>query len=154
MSWHGTCLFGFNCCLLPQFFVCNLFNATMANINSLDSYFFLELGLIVIGANKHGRARSSEESRFLAHYGTHPSVVAVVWAKLVEVENLHPSCKPKHLLWTLLFFKTYGSFDVIACHVGADPKTVRKWIWHTVHQIADLIDDVVSGTSLFSVASS
>lgn len=49
-----------------------------------------------------------------------------------------------HLLWTLLFLKTYGKESIMSTIVEADEKTVRKWVWHIAELIADMDNDVVS----------
>lgn len=41
-------------------------------------------------------------------------------------------------------FECHVTFDVIACRVSADEKTVRKWVWYVVYSLADLVDDIVS----------
>jgi hypothetical protein len=115
---------------------------------------FLSLGLAIVMADASRRhACKTEARRFNAHFGIEPAVVAILWSKLVpQVRNgnciadrvMAPYLKPKHLLWCLLFLKSYATFDIIACQVGADEKTVRKWVWLVVLWISDMQDDVVS----------
>lgn len=94
-------------------------------------------------ACNYRRSNDVENDRFMANFGTPPSIVALLWQMMASINGIDTYCKPKHLLWTLMFLKTYATFDVIACRVGADEKTVRKWVWYVVFTVADLVDDVV-----------
>lgn len=119
-------------------------------VNNLDATFYRSLGLSIIMTSgcDYQRSEVVKNTRYVANFGAHPSVVALLWQLLVGCNTLDTYCKPKHLLWALLFLKTYATFDVIACRVGADEKTVRKWVWYVVHALADLVDDVVSAYAL------
>jgi len=44
--------------------------------------------------------------------------------------------KPKNLLWSFLFLKTYPTEHVLAAMTQSDEKTARKWIWEMLEQIA------------------
>jgi hypothetical protein len=77
------------------------------------------------------------------------SIVSMVWDMLVA-SGLRPekSC-PKHLLWALYFLKVYpkqsSGCSVVGASMGAvDPKTIRKWVWQFIENIADLAEEVVS----------
>ena len=43
-----------------------------------------------------------------------------------------------HLLWTLLYLKTYPSEDYLECLIGKDKRTIKKWILYTVDLIAEI----------------
>ena len=58
------------------------------------------------------------------------------------------ACKPKHLLWVLIFLKTYTTESSLAVAIGVDEKTLRKWIFIIIYAISDLEDDWVG--SLFT----
>jgi hypothetical protein len=110
---------------------------------------FLTLGLSIMmgkGTSSASRHAKKTESRcFNAHFGVEPAVVAAVWSTLVYVDEvISDYVKQKHLLWTLLFLKSYATFDVITCQVGADEKTVRKWVWYIIAAVSDLADAIVS----------
>ena len=53
------------------------------------------------------------------------------------------ACKPKHLLWALIFLKTYNAESSLAVAIGVDEKTLRKWIFIIIYAISDLEDDCV-----------
>ena len=58
------------------------------------------------------------------------------------------ACKPKHLLWALIFLKTYTTESSLAVAIGVDEKTLQKWIFIIIYAISDLEDDWVG--SLFT----
>ena len=43
-----------------------------------------------------------------------------------------------HLLWTLLYLKTYPAYDQLECDIGHDQKTEKKWILYTVDILAEI----------------
>ena len=55
------------------------------------------------------------------------------------------ACKPKHILWVLIFRKTYTTESSLAVALGVDEKTLQKWIFITpiIYAISDLEDDWV-----------
>jgi hypothetical protein len=82
----------------------------------------------------------------MAHYGTEPIVVAVVWEMLVDDgwTKKKRGCKPKHLLFALKFKKCYDTEMSTASALGVDEKTYRKWVWFMIEGIARLKTHVVS----------
>ena len=46
------------------------------------------------------------------------------------------------MLWTLLFLKVYASENVLCKICACDEKTLRKWVWMMLDEMARL--DVVS----------
>ena len=53
------------------------------------------------------------------------------------------ACKPKHLLWVLIFLKTYTTESSLVVAIGVDEKTLQKWIFIIIYAISDLEDDWV-----------
>ena len=85
------------------------------------------------------------QDRFIGNFGTMPVIVAVLWRLLKPwVRRQRGYCKPWHLLWTLMFMKTYGTEKHLASFVGADEKTWRKWVWYMLEGIHNLSPKVVS----------
>ena len=72
--------------------------------------------------------------RFRAHFCVTPSLCAEIWARLA----FQPSGKPIHLLWALLFLKTYSTEHVHAAFCQVDEKTFRKWAWIYIKLIEGL----------------
>jgi hypothetical protein len=59
-------------------------------------------------------------------------------------DDLKKSASPAHLLWALLFLKSYCHEKYLASMLGVQPKTVRKWVWYFLNAVADLAEYVVS----------
>lgn len=93
---------------------------------------------------KNENLSSGFMTKFSSVFGTTPSMCVVIWKRLLRSERLKCRTSPMHLLWTLLFLKTYGKESIMSTIVEADEKTVRKWVWHIAELIADMDNDVVS----------
>ena len=90
-----------------------------------------------------------EKRSFCDFFGTNIEIVCMLWHLLLDHNLLPESGKPKHLLWTLYFFKVYPKQGPGCSAVGGsggaiDPKTLRKWVWQFCDAIADLHAHVVS----------
>jgi hypothetical protein len=83
-------------------------------------------------------------TKFSSVFGTTPSMCVVIWKRLLRSERFKCHTSPIHLLWTLLFLKTYGKASIMSTIVEADEKTIRKWVWHIAELIVDMDNDVVS----------
>jgi hypothetical protein len=89
--------------------------------------------------------------RFPSWFGLSPFVFVQLWKRLVTKGLLY-NAKVYHALWALIFLKMYVYEDLLSTIVGADRKTVRKWVWYMLQKIAGLSDDVVSFQSpLFKI---
>ncbi len=108
--------------------------------------------------NRIGRRVGSEdmERRFFREFfGTSLTIAWMVWNLLIDHHRLPEKGKPKHLLWTLYFFKVYPKTGPGCACVGGpsgaiDPKTFRKWIWKFADAICELHVEVVSYNLLYS----
>jgi hypothetical protein len=80
---------------------------------------------------------------FKSNYGIHPEVSLVLYQKLRLVDCQLPI---KHLLWALVFLKTYATKDSLAKKFSTMRKTLRKHVWPVVKKIASLADRVVSSS--------
>lgn len=72
--------------------------------------------------------------KFLAHFGVPALICEILWDKLGASLNF----KPKHLLWALLFLKTYNTEHVMSTILKTDEKTLRKYVWMVVDALANL----------------
>lgn len=79
--------------------------------------------------------RSMGES-YVTLFGVSPRLTGVLWEKLTR--TLPDGAQPKHLLWSLLFLKTYAVEAVHEVITGACRRTFRQWTWCIVRQIASL----------------
>jgi DDE superfamily endonuclease len=85
----------------------------------------------------------AENGRFRSFFGASIDVVVNVWNRLES--TIDSAAKPKHLLWSLVFLKIYGTEDVHCRITGwPDPKTFRKWTWYFLEQISALKDNVIN----------
>jgi len=112
-----------------------------------DAEFFLVLGLKVLReANKKPKCgRPTAERRFRSAFGCGPNVVAKAWHLLAHDHIPAGGDEPEHLLWALMFLKLYLNETTWAGMAGGvDEKTVRKWSWMFVDQLASLEPIVVS----------
>ena len=91
----------------------------------------------------------NEDRRFREFYGVSAITVLATWDRLQEEDLTPAGGKFIHLLWTLLFFKLYGTETDLCAHAGGvyeaiDPKTFRRWTWPMAHALAELEYFVVS----------
>jgi hypothetical protein len=72
-----------------------------------------------------------------------------VWNRLED--TIDKSAKPKHLLWSLVFLKTYASSEDVLCRIVGwpDPKTFRKWCWYFIEKISLMKSDTIKLDSRF-----
>ncbi len=109
-----------------------------------DSDFFLQLGLSLVlgGGRQHSQSQATKQ--FHSLYGASPFVCSLLWGMIVGFGELDPYCHPKHLMWTLLFLKTYLPETILSIMLDATEKTIRKWIWYIIDTLSDLEPDLVS----------
>ena len=83
--------------------------------------------------------------RWRATFGASPAVCSILWSRMRMILPAAPNnVEPKHLMWCLLFLKTYVTEHTGAAMVGGvDEDTFRKWRWFFVEAIAFLEFDVV-----------
>ena len=86
-------------------------------------------------------------------------LVAITWKELAKSGWLRfagvRGAKPEHLLWGLLFMKTYAVEELHASMVGACETTFRKWAWFYAEGVANLdrkFVRIVSLVPLFRVS--
>jgi hypothetical protein len=58
-----------------------------------------------------------------ALFGCSPLICDTIWGTLEKQALLPPMTEPVHLLWVLLFLKTYGTETVCGSFVGTMAKT-------------------------------
>jgi hypothetical protein len=90
--------------------------------------------------------KNTREIRFRALFGVSSDVCSHVWEYIItfQPDNVPKKTKPDHLLWCLLFLKTYDSETVLSTVVGVTEKTFRLWVWRLIAAISSLYDHVVS----------
>ena len=98
----------------------------------MDVSSFLKLGLSLFSeAARSDRSHATQNQHFNASCGVHPTVCVIVWGEFKQFMLVEDACKPKHLLWALIFLKTYTIKSSLAVAIGVDEKTLQKWIFIT-----------------------
>ena len=87
---------------------------------------------------------------FVTFFGVHWTLCERVWNHLDEYGPYKRTRKPEHLMWTLLFLRTYSNEKVHASVVNTTTKTFRKWTWRVAEEIALLEAHIVSACLLFT----
>ena len=88
-----------------------------------------------------------QEAEFRAAFGVSSAVCSHTWEYLsssIQKVNGQGKAKPTHLLWSLMFLKTYGTEIFLCCLLLTTEKTFRKWVWIMIAAISNLYDDIVS----------
>jgi hypothetical protein len=101
---------------------------------------------------KHGQNNSAiiGNRRYRGLFGTSPTICSIIWRILTE-RNAHPiGGRPVHLLYALLFLKTYATAEIFRSITDKDEKTFRKWAWDYIDTLAWRLDVVRSGVNYCS----
>lgn len=106
------------------------------------------LAQLFIVYGKHLMNDSSESiaitiRRYKSFFGVSPYVSAIVW-RLIK-DKLASDFNENHLLWALLFLKTYNVEHVNRSICKCDEKTYRSRVWRVIDELAFL--NVVSSIS-------
>ena len=89
-------------------------------------------------------AIETEERRFRELFGVGAMVAMATFSWLNYVDRLPQGGTLKHFLWTLCFLKVYATETVMSSLCGgADPKTIRKWVWRFIFALSELEEHVV-----------
>jgi len=84
-------------------------------------------------AQVDGKAIQRDEKSL---FGVSSLVAYAVWESIYI--SLPNSSQPEHLLWALIFLKTYSSERTHSLIAQCDPKTFRKRSWEFVMYISNL----------------
>jgi hypothetical protein len=114
------------------------------NSSKVSAAYFEQAALGILNRRRVG-AGVTWLRRFVGMFGLEPIHCAVAWNELVLSgwTGRARYAKPVHLLWALHFLRVYPTEEVLAARVGADEKTVRKWVWFYVNGIARLTLKIV-----------
>ena len=83
-----------------------------------------------------GGSEISKKRRFRSFFGVCPETCVILWKLLASF--VPRMAIPHHLLWALLFLKTYATEHVNATIAQVDEKTFRKWSWKFVVLLSEL----------------
>ena len=111
---------------------------------NMDSKAIEAIARGVVGWPEHREWNTRDKNRrFIALFGVPSEIVADLWNRISDQAPLADGSQPKHLLWSLVHLKVYGTEEVNCALVGwPSAKTFSKWAWYFVKRIADLKDDV------------
>ena len=104
-------------------------------------------GLEIINQNRQNfdtNWTTVNQRRWSANYGTSPHICQCLWKLVTEKDPLPRGGSFYHLLWTLLFLKTYMTELVMSGMIGVDEQTYRKWLWIILPRIGNLKERIVS----------
>ena len=111
----------------------------------VDPDAFMELGRRIMNYPQRG-GRDMELRRFKSHFGTTNIRCCTLWRMLInhgQARQILSGARPRHLLWALLFLKTYQTEALLCAKTGCDEKTLRKWCWKFVHSLSLLETRVI-----------
>ena len=85
------------------------------------------------------------DRRYASFFGSNPEVCNIAWGLLNRYGLLPEGGHEEHMMWTLIFLKTYKTENNLAALLGGiDEKTLRKWVQLFVGALAELEGVVVS----------
>lgn len=109
---------------------------------------FLELGSTLVAkgnALKRHEGKKKLEQKFRGSFGVSSDVASQLWEYLFKFAAINKKkTMPKHMLWALLFMKSYATENILMQIVGCSEKTFRFWVWHVIASISGLYDYIVS----------
>ena len=90
---------------------------------------------------------ADKDARIRSLFGAPFIVIADLWER-IEPKIDKAGAERKHLLWSLVFLKVYGSSEEVHCAIVGWPckQTFREWSWYFVEKIyglQDVLDDVI-----------
>jgi hypothetical protein len=100
-------------------------------------HFLLQASHIV--RRVHGGHLGLSNKVFAHHFGVPPIVCSDVWRKATFPIGV----LPVHLLWALMFLKTYLTETILCTLLRTTEKTFRKWVWAIIDSIKNIAPCVV-----------
>jgi hypothetical protein len=111
--------------------------------HSSDDFFLDGLNLVARQYRNISTFNLNETNlkKFKSLFGVSPQLASILWER---VFCQYPPCTdvllfPVHLLWSLMFMKTYANETVLASYIGKDAKTVRKYNWIILEHISSSV---------------
>jgi hypothetical protein len=110
-------------------------------------YLILQKSPSVGSLDDNGTGNNSNNRIFLSHFGITPLNIYRLWQLLKEEEKNDEDevgvgengmllIAPRHLMWTLLWLRTYIKEELMTTIVGCTEKTIRKWVQNIVDRLA------------------
>ena len=103
---------------------------------------FYQFGMSIIA--REPSKKNNNNRTFRSFFGCDPDTVNFVWrAIMARHGGVIKGSHCQHLLWALLFMKTYATEEVLSSMCSADPKTFRKWTKIYTKEISRLLSQEV-----------
>ena len=102
---------------------------------------FLSRGESILRRGTSGMERVSTRDRlvrFRGTFGIDPFECSVVWKLMAYFGLIPPHGTETHLLWALMFLKTYAIESFLSSIAEVSEKTYRKWVWFFVYKLSCL----------------
>lgn len=103
-------------------------------MNGMDCEYFyglaVELSLIRKSKTRDRQTRLNHRDDFKLCFGIPAIVCSIVWKFIHTL--LNSGAQPDHLLWTLLFLKSYPTESVLELTFKKRRETIRKLVLHFV----------------------
>jgi len=93
---------------------------------------------------------SYEPAKFTSLFGITAEVTAIAW-NLCKDDWLGYNLQPKHMLWALMFLKSYAKESLLCATANTSRPTFRKWIWKVIKVVCGKIPSVVSTFCLSAI---
>jgi hypothetical protein len=97
---------------------------------------------------RSGNSTKTEDRRFWEIFGCRPLVALSLWNLIMTestMQPLHLKESIQHMLWALMFLKTYVKECTLSMMAGGvDEKTWQAWFWPMIQAISDLEHITVS----------
>ena len=105
---------------------------------------FFKMGCDIMNRSTMKEGIGDSDRRYTSLFGCNPKVCSIAWDLLNRYGLLPEGGREEHLMWTLLFLKTYKTENDLAVLLGGiDEKTLRKWVMLFVQSLAELEGVVV-----------
>jgi hypothetical protein len=112
-------------------------------VYSPSSFLFLGLQIADKKDKTVPRSNAAERRFFTSAYGSSPEVCCHTWEYINHYKVVPKKAVPYHLLWSMLFMKSYATEAFLSALVGTTEKTFRKWVWLMIKSISGLYNKVV-----------
>lgn len=88
---------------------------------------------------------------FVANFGLSVNQCQWLWD---QIEREEMELKPKYLLWTLSFLKTYGTMESLSAKFQVSERSYRQWVWDVLDVIDNSLPEVLNFLLSFILSSS
>jgi DDE superfamily endonuclease len=84
-----------------------------------------------------------DQGTWVSLFGSEPAICLELWIRLRRNDDLPDNAEPKHLMWALYFLRCYDQEHKERAFLGADRKTIRKYVRPIVKGLSGLCIDLI-----------